>query len=278
MHPVVTNSRTWATQLVLSSACAMLLTTSAYAQFPGSGFSFPPFTPPSAPPSAPAAQPATSQTPQPVGTVLTVPLWDFGTIAAQNAIHGKNVNLLQVSQTAVGDMNSQVATVSIRQHNGTDFTTWVPSTTCFLPTGSLSWVQQANKDSTIIEQNVIGFGNTQVAQVQVDQANQATVPPGTKFMMCPLSVAPAIQALNQKNVNIVHISQLAVGNSNSQVALLAVNQQNAANLQVPAQAVTPLVQLNLNLNIITQVAVGNGNTQVATVDVGQSNNVTTPGP
>jgi hypothetical protein len=276
MQPVVRTVRIWAKRLALSSMGALMLTTSAYAQFPMPGFTFPPFPSTPAPATTPAAQPATSQTPQPVGTVLTVPLWDFGTIAAQNAIHGKNVNLLQVSQTAVGDMNSQVATVSIRQHNGTDFTTWVPSTTCFLPTGSLSWVQQANKDSTIIEQNVIGFGNTQVAQVQVDQANQATVAPGTKFMMCPLSVAPAIQALNQKNVNIVHISQLAVGNSNSQVALLAVNQQNASNLQVPAQAVTPLVQLNLNLNIITQVAVGSGNTQVATVDVGQSNNVAGP--
>jgi predicted amino acid-binding ACT domain protein len=123
---------------------------------------------------------------------------------------------------------------------------------------------------------VVGFGNTQVAQVQVDQANQATVTPGTKFMMCPLWGVPAIQALNQKNVNVVHISQLAVGDNNSQVALLSVSQQNAASLQVPSQLTGPLVQLNLNLNIITQVAVGNGNTQVATVDVGQSNNVTGP--
>jgi hypothetical protein len=81
---------------------------------------------------------------------------------------------------------------------------------------------------------------------------------------------------HESQVNVVHISQLAVGDSNSQVALLAVSQQNASNLQVPAQVVSPLVQLNLNLNIITQVAVGNGSTQVATVDVGQSNNVTGP--
>jgi hypothetical protein len=95
-------------------------------------------------------------------------------------------------------------------------------------------------------------------------------------MLCPLWGVPAIQALNQKNVNVVHISQLAVGDNNSQVALLSVGQQNAASLQVPSQLTGPLVQLNLNLNIITQVAVGNGNTQVATVDVGQSNNVTGP--
>jgi hypothetical protein len=271
MHPVVTNSRTWAKRLALSSACAMMLSTSAYAQFPMPGFGFPPFPPPPTP-----GAPASSQAPQPVGTVLTVPLWDFGTIVAQTAIRQKNVNLLQVSQTAVGDMNTQVATISIRQHNSQDWNSWVPATTCFLPTGSLNWVQQANKDSTIVEQAVVGFGNMQVAQVQVAQANTGTVDPGTKFMMCPLSVTPAVLSLNQKNVNMVHISQLAVGDNNSQVALLSVGQQNAANLKVPAPAVGALVQLNLNLNIITQVAVGNGNTQVATVDVGQSNNVSSP--
>jgi hypothetical protein len=278
MQPIARNIRTGAKRLALSSLGALMLTTSAPAQFqlpslpsPSSGVL--------ATPPAPASQPAaTNQAPQPLGTVLTVPLWDFGTIAAQNVIRGKNVNLLQVSQAAVGDMNSQVATVSIRQHNSQDWTKWDPATTCFLPTGSLNWVKQANKDVTIIEQGVVGFGNQQVAQVQVQQANDAVVPPGTKFMMCPLSAVPAIQALNQKNINVVHISQLALGDSNSQVALLAIDQQTAASLQVPAQVATPLVQLNLNLNVITQVAVGNGNTQVAMVDVGQSNNVSSSGP
>ncbi len=271
MEPVARSIRIWAKRLALSSLGALMLTTSDYAQFPG--FSFPSFTPP-ATATAPAAA---SQTPQPVGTVLTVPLMDFGTVVAQNVIHGNNVNLLQVSQAAVGDMNTQVATISIRQHNGLNWNSWAPAMTCYLPIGSLNWVKQANKSSTIVEQGVVGFGNQQIAQVQVQQDNYATVMPGTKFMMAPLSAVPAIQALNQKNVNIVHISQLAVGDSNTQVALLAVDQQNATSLQVPAQVVTPLVQLNMNLNIITQVAVGNGNTQVATVDVGQSNNVSSPG-
>lgn len=260
MHRTVWNFRTGAKRLALSAACGLMLTTSAYAQFP-------------LPASTPAAQ---NQSPQSAGTVLTVPLWDFGTIAAQNAIHQKNVNLLQVSQTAVGDLNSQVATVSIRQHNQQNPKQWEPATTCWLPASSLNWVAQANKDSTIIEQNVVGFGNQQIAQVQVSQANQAVVKPGTRFVLCPLSGVPAIQALNQNNVNVVHISQLAVGDNNSQVALLSVDQQNANHLQVPAGLAGPLVQLNLNLNVITQVAVGSGNTQVATVDVGQSNGVTGP--
>jgi hypothetical protein len=267
MQPIGRNVRTWAKRLTLSGVCGLLLSTSAYAQFPP-GFSFP--SVPSAP-SAPAAQ---DQSPKQVGTVLTVPLSDFGTIVAQNVIRQKNVNLLQVSQAAVGDMNTQVATISIRQHNSQDWTQWEPATTCFLPTGSLNWVKQANKDATIVEQGVVGFGNQQVAQVQVDQSNDALVPPGSHFMMCPLWGVSAIQSLNQKNVNVVHISQLAIGDNNSQVALLSVSQQNNGHaLQVPGNLAGPLVQLNLNLSIINQVAVGNGNMQVATVDVGQDNSV-----
>lgn len=259
MHRTAWNIRTGAKRLALSAACGlMMLAPSADAQFPLPGGS-------------------QDQSPQSVGTVLTVPLWDFGTIAAQNAIHQKNVSLLQVSQTAVGDLNSQIATVSIRQRNRQDPTQWDPATTCWLPVHSLNWVTQANKDSTIIEQNVVGFGNQQVAQVEVSQANDAVAAPGTHFVLAPLWGVPAIQALNQKNVNVVHVAQLAMGDNNSQVALLSVDQQNAAHtLQVPAGLTVPLLQLNLNLNIITQVAVGNGNTQVATVDVGQSNSVSGP--
>jgi hypothetical protein len=82
---------------------------------------------------------------------------------------------------------------------------------------------------------------------------------------------PGILALNQQNVNVVKISQLAIGDENSQVAMLAIDQGNAGNLKVPSNTTGALVQLNLNLNIITQVAVGNNNTQVATVQVGQEN-------
>jgi len=243
--------------LAVSALCAMTMAPAAHAQF---GFPFPP-----TPGTTPGANSGAQQD-QYVGTVLTVPLKDFGQIVAQNVIRQKNVNLLQVSQTAVGDLNTQVATISIRQKN--DLT---PASVCYLPKSSLDWVKQANKNTTIVEQGAIGFGNTQVAQVQVSQDNSLKVPKGTKFMLCPWWAAPTIQSLNQKNVNIVHVSQLAVGDNNSQVALLSVDQSNAASLNVPSGAINPLIQLNLNLSIVTQVAVGNGNTQVATVDVGQSN-------
>jgi len=257
MHPVACNVRTWAKRLTLSGACSLLLSSSV----------------PS--PAAPAGP--QDQSPKQVGTVLTVPLRDFGTIVAQNAIRQKNVNLLQVSQAALGDMNSQVVTISIRQHNSQNPKNWEPSKQCYLPTWSLDWVKQANKDSTIIDQGAVGYGNQQIAQVQVEQSNEAKVKPNARFVLCPLWGVSAIQSLNQQNVNVVHISQLALGDNNSQVALLSVDQQNNAHpLKVPATLAPSLVQLNLNVTIINQVAVGNGNTQVATVDIGQDNNVSKP--
>jgi hypothetical protein len=270
MHPTGFNPRSWTQRLALSAACGLALATSASAQYAPPGF------PNLSSPVAGAGQ--TGQSPKPLGTVLTVPLYDLGQIMAQNMMRQNNVNLLQVSQTAVGDMNTQVATVSILHHNAFDWTGGQPATTCWLPAADLYWVKQANKDTTIIEQTAFGSGNTQVAQVQVQQQNTGSVAPGTKYVLCPLAGVPAIQALNQKNVNVVHVSQLAIGDNNSQVALLSVGQQNAASLQVPGSLTGPLVQLNLNLNIITQVAIGNGNSQVATVDVGQSNSATHTGP
>src|SRR5262249_49790892 len=143
MHRTAGIVRTWANRLAISGACGLMLSTAAYAQFPP-GFNFPSFNPP-APTTSPAA---TDQSPKQVGTVLTVPLKDFGAIVAQNSLRQKNVNLLQVSQVAVGDMNTQVATISIRQHNNLNPKNWEPSKQCYLPTWSLPWVKQANKDST----------------------------------------------------------------------------------------------------------------------------------
>lgn len=265
MYRIARSAPTWAKQLALSIVCGTALTSSAHAQFPP-GFNFPSTTPPAA--ASPGSQ---QQQQQSAGTILTVPMKDFGQIVAQNAIRQKNVNLLHLTQVAVGDLNTQVATVSIRQRNSADWKKWEPAKTCYLPAGSLPWVKQANKNTTIIEQGAVGWGNTQVAQVEVFQGNEVKVKPGTKFVMAPGWAVPGILSLNQKNVNVVHISQLAVGDENSQVAMLSVEQNNAANLKVPANSTGALVQLNLNLNIITQVAVGNNNTQVAQVSVGQEN-------
>jgi hypothetical protein len=265
MHRNAGNIRSRVMQLAFSTVCGMTLASSAHAQFPG--FNFPLPTPPTTPPSS------QQQQEQSAGTILTVPMKDYGTIVAQNAIRQKNVNLLHLTQAAVGDMNSQVATVSIRQRNSQDRKTWEPAKTCYLPQSTLDWVKQANKNTAIIEQGAVGWGNQQVAQVEVFQDNDYKVKKGTKFMMAPAWAVPGIQSLNQQNVNVVHISQLAMGDENQQVAMVAVDQKNAAKLKVPSSSTGALVQLNFNLNIITQVAVGNNNQQVAQVSVGQENNL-----
>jgi hypothetical protein len=246
--------------LALSILCGVTLATATGAQ--------PPFSFPSAPPGQDSKD---QQQQQSAGILLTVPMADYGTIVAQNATKQKNVNLLQLTQAAVGDVNTQVATISIRQKNKKDKKKWEPSKTCYLPMRSLEWIKQANKNTAIIEQAVYGSGNQQVAQVEIYQDNEAKVKKGTKFVMAPKWAVDGILALNQKNINLVHLTQLAIGNDNSQVAVLTVDQQNAGKVKIPKAAAGAMLQLNLNLTIINQIAIGDGNTQVATVDVGQEN-------
>jgi hypothetical protein len=246
MHPISSHARAWAQRLALSTACGMLLMTSAMADSNS------------------------------LGTVLQVPLASLGTFMAQNIAHQNNISLLQVSQMAVGDLNSQVATISVRQYNGNKLE---PAKKIWIPTSDLGWIQQTNRDTMFIQQDVYGTGNMQVAQVGVQQANASAATPvatGTRFLCCPLSGLGSILALNQRNVSLVRVNQLAVGDANSQVALLSVNQQNSNKVQVPGALVGPLVQLNLNLTVVTQTAVGNNNSQVAIVDVGQDNNLNSP--
>src|SRR5712691_11076550 len=131
MYPIGSNLRPWAQRLALSAVCGLLLTTSASAQFSMPDFSFPSI------PGMPSAANPTSQSPKPLGTVLTVPLYDLGQIMAQNVIHQNNVNLLQVSQAAVGDMNTQVATISILHKNYWGGASTQPAKTCWLPSADL---------------------------------------------------------------------------------------------------------------------------------------------
>jgi hypothetical protein len=253
MHPIGSRALVWAQRLTLSTVCSLVLLTAASAD----------------PPSSNA-----------LGTVLQVPLASLGTFMAQNIAHQNNISLLHVSQMGVGDLNSQVATVSVRQYNGNgNGNKLEPAKKIWVPTSDLAWIQQTNRDTIFVQQDVYGVGNMQVAQMGVQQANASATTPvatGTRFLVCPLSGLGQVLALNQKNVSLVRVNQLAVGDYNSQVALLSVNQQNSNKVQVPPTLVSPLVQLNLNLTIVTQTAIGNGNSQVAIVDVGQDNNLNSP--
>jgi hypothetical protein len=252
MHPIGSCAVSWTQRVALATVCSLLLLTSA--------------------PTARADSNA-------LGTVLQVPLLSLGPLMAQNIAHQNNISLLHVSQTAVGDLNSQVATISVRQFNKNNGNKLEPAKKLWLPTSDLAWIQQTNRDTIFVTQDVYGVGNMQVAQVAVQQANANASTPvkaGTRFLVCPLSGLGQVLALNQRNINLVRVNQLAVGDANSQVALLSVSQENSDKVQVPKTLVSPLVQLNLNLTVITQTAVGNGNSQVAIVDVGQDNNLNSP--
>lgn len=217
-----------------------------------------------------ATPPAQAQFgPVPLGAVLTVPIGAVGPIYAANVLQN-NVNVLHVSQTAVGNFNTQVATLSISQKNqlsggGGGFLK------IKLPKAWLPVIQQINDNTTIIDQTAVGNGNTQIADVSVSQTNQTYIRGRTRFFLCPRPWLAPLGALNQKNFNAVHISQLAVGNFNTQVALVAVDQSNSAGLLLYPHMLGTLSQLNNNLTVVNQTAVGNGNTQVAVVNVNQHN-------
>jgi hypothetical protein len=249
MHPIGSHASSWARRLALSAVCSLLLLNSASADPPGD-----------------------------LGTVLQVPLASLGHIFAQNIAKQNNVSLLHVSQLAAGDMNSQVATISVRQYNKNG-KKLEPAKKVWLPVQDLGWIQQTNRDTMFIQQESVGIGNTQMAGVTVNQANANTtkpVNPGTRFLLAPLSSLGQILALNQRNINLVRINQFSAGYGNSQVALLSVSQENASKVQVPPSSVGPLVELNINLAVVTQTAIGTGNSQVAIIDVGQDNNLNSP--
>jgi hypothetical protein len=225
--------------LALSMVCGMALTTSAYAQR---------VQPPRAP-FGPAQQ---------VGMVISMPLQAYGSFVRENVLRQKNVNFLNFSQVALGDGNTGLITASVRQLNGT------PTSTCFIPAQWLNQIQQINNNQITVDQFVQGSFNTQVAQVDVQQGNQA-VPFGTHFCMIPTWALPTVLQVNK---NVTSISQVAVGDNNQQLALVGVSQSNQ--MLVPTSALAT-IQINTNVTIINQVAIGNGNLQLAQVSVGQAN-------
>jgi predicted amino acid-binding ACT domain protein len=216
------------------------------------------------------AAPAHAQSPKPLGAVLTVPIQSIGPIFALNALQN-NVNILQVSQAAVGSFNTQVATLSIAQRNSGPTSLASPTLFCKLPKAFLPAIQQINNNTTIVDQTAVGDFNTQVATVEVAQSNKTYVPGKTAFMLVPVAALAPLQQLNQQNFNVVGVSQLAIGGNNTQVAAVAVDQSNAAGLQFPGAFLGSLEQLNQNVAVVNQTAVGNNNTQVATVTVNQAN-------
>jgi hypothetical protein len=207
---------------------------------------------------------------KPLGAILSVPLPALGPIFAANVLQN-NINVLHVSQVAVGNFNTQVATIGITQKNQLGGGAGGGLIRCKLPKAWLPAIKQVNDNTTIVDQTAVGDFNTQIATVDVSQSNQTYVPGKTRFFCVPRPWLGPLSTLNQQNFNAVHVSQLAVGNGNTQVALVAVDQSNSAGLLFYPSMVGALSQLNNNVAVVNQTAVGNGNTQVAVVNVNQSN-------
>jgi len=202
---------------------------------------------------------------QPMGTPLAIPLKGLGPFVAANAVRQRNVNIIAIGSTAVGAFNTQIAVVGVTQGN---FFNRQPAKTMYVPTADLGFVKQVNINRVEVNQTAVGSGNTQVATVDVAQSNAAYLPSTTRCFFAPTG---AVGPLLQLNLNLAVVTQVAIGDGNTQVALVGVSQQNSSGVQVPGEYAGGLVQLNKNVTVITQVAVGSGNTQVATVNVGQSN-------
>jgi hypothetical protein len=136
-------------------------------------------------------------------------------------------------------------------------------------------VRQRNINFIALSNIVDGNMNSQIAIVGVTQGNFLNQKPA-KTMYLPTAL---VGWTKQVNLNRLHVTQVATGNGNTQVAEVAVAQNNYAGvaegsmryLFCPAGALGTLFQLNANIVVITQVAVGNGNAQVALVGVAQQN-------
>jgi len=205
---------------------------------------------------------------QPIGGTVGVPLWSLGQVYGMNAIRQRNVNIVAIQGLASGNYNNLVAVVGVTQRNSVGG--YSPAQSMFVPTSAVPQVRQINLNRVEVNQVAVGNGNAQIAEVSVDQSNQAAYAPkgSLNTFFCPVS---AVGPLLQLNANLVIITQVAIGDGNTQVALVGVSQQNASQVKVPGQYANSLVQINANVTVITQVATGNGNTQVATVNVGQQN-------
>jgi hypothetical protein len=202
---------------------------------------------------------------KPLGAVLGIPVGALGPILAANVLQN-NVNVLGVTQTSVGNFNTQIATISLTQKNNAGGS---GPLRCFIPLPYLDAVKQLNSNETVVNQTAVGVGNVQVADVAVTQSNQTYIPGRTRFLFVPSSAVPAIV---QNNQNTVAINQLAVGDANTQISTVAVDQSNATGFKVPVNALAAISQLNSNVVNLNQTAVGSGNTQVAAVTVNQNNN------
>jgi len=183
----------------------------------------------------------------------------YGQLGAMQALNlNLNINVVAVTQLAVGNNIQQVAIVNVEQKNegSGDDDPWYGGG------GQQGGGQQGGGQQGGGQQGG-GKGTTLVA---------------------PWDDVPTLKALNKSlNYNLLQVSQTAIGDNIGQTAILDVAQSNSGGgstglgtpMFLPASQLGAYKALNLHLNInviaLTQVAIGNNIQQVALVTVGQGN-------
>jgi hypothetical protein len=223
---------------------------------------------------------------RPIGTALGMPFRSYVPFLAANAARGNNVNALHLSQVVAGNLNTAVMTVGVNQNNNS-----APADKVFIPAPGATTVaaaqpaeaiyEQINVSDQYIDQTIVGNGNNAALQVDINQQNTGTYTPVVdRFMQEPAYAAGPTQQVNASNginINNAHLQQTVVGNENTAVMTVNVNQNNASNLKIYApaeqkanlQAAIPAV--NVNVQVVNQVIIGDNNLAVATVNVNQQN-------
>jgi hypothetical protein len=191
---------------------------------------------------------------------MFLPYSQLGAIQALNL--NLNINVVAVTQLAVGNNIQQVAIVNVEQKNqGGSDDPWYGGG------GQQGGGQQGGGQQ----------GGGQQGGGQQGGGKKDTT------LVAPWDDVPMLKSLNKSlNYNLLQVSQTAIGDNIGQTAILSVGQSNGGSsgglgtpMFLPANQLSAYKALNLHLNInviaLTQVAIGNNIQQVALVTVGQSN-------
>jgi hypothetical protein len=200
---------------------------------------------------------AHAQTPEPIGVVLCVPASVSGEVAALNeGVPRHTVTLLHRTQGIVGTYRAQAEILSIRPRAAAPG----EPIEIRLPSGWANVILEMNPNSELVP---IATSSSFVT-VRALQSDQSVVLARTRFLMIPLDALFAVRQLNPgRTLTLLHSCQLAIANAPLMVAVVSMDQTQAAGLQVP-QVVLPLaLVLNTNLRIVRTGTPGG----IAVIDV-----------
>lgn len=103
-----------------------------------------------------------------VDRFMQVPDFAAGPTQAVNASNGININNAHLQQTVVGNNNTAVMTVGVNQNNASNLKVYAPADQAAKLAVALPAV---NVNVQVVNQVIIGDGNTAVATVNVNQQN-----------------------------------------------------------------------------------------------------------